>query len=295
MSTSLSSDDGALPLVSARLAGESRLHPWRAPGLLIPLAFVLLLVAATAAPEWFTAAQPDAVDVDAILQLPGHEHWFGTDELGRDLFCRVIYGTSQSLAIGVGATALGCLGGIALGTAAALTPSLMRKLLVRLIDILLAFPDLLLALLVIAVLGRGPVNTLLAVGLAHIAGYARVIRSQVLQVRLSGYVEHAIALGEHPWAIIVSHIVPNATRPLLVLATIGVGSSVLSASALSFLGLGVVPPAAEWGALLASGRNFLDVAPWMSLLPATVVALSVISITLLGRRLQTLLARGDAP
>jgi peptide/nickel transport system permease protein len=114
-------------------------------------------------------------------------------------------------------------------------------------------------------------------------------------VRLSGYVEHAVALGEHPWAIIVRHIVPNSTRPLLVLATIGVGSSVLSASALSFLGLGVVPPAAEWGALLANGRNFLEIAPWMSLLPASVVALSVISITLLGRRLQTLLARGDVP
>jgi peptide/nickel transport system permease protein len=295
MSTSLSSDDGALPLASVRLAGEGRIHPWRAPGLLMPLAFVLLLVAAMAAPEWFTARHPDAVDVDAILQVPSHEHWFGTDDLGRDLFCRVIYGASQSLAIGVGATALGCLGGIALGTAAALAPSLLRKLLVRLIDILLAFPDLLLALLVIAVLGRGPVNTLLAVGLAHIAGYARVIRSQVLQAKLSGYVEHAVALGEHPWTIVVRHIVPNTTRPLLVLATIGVGSSVLSASSLSFLGLGVVPPEAEWGALLASGRNFLDIAPWMSLLPATVVAVSVIAITLLGRRLQTLLARGDVP
>jgi peptide/nickel transport system permease protein len=289
------SSDSALPLASGRLVGARRRHPWRAPGLVLPLGFVLLLAAAMVAPRWFTAGQPDAVDVDALLQRPSHEHWFGTDDLGRDLFCRVIYGTSQSLAIGVGATAIGSLGGIALGTAAALAPSLLRKLLVRLIDVLLAFPDLLLALLVIAVLGRGPVNTLLAVGLAHIAGYARVVRSQVLQVRLSGYVEHAVALGEHPGAIIARHVVPNTTRPLVVLATIGVGSSVLSASALSFLGLGVVPPAAEWGALLANGRNYLEIAPWMSLLPATVVALSVISITLLGRRLSALLARGDVP
>jgi len=289
------SSDSALPLASGRLVGARRRHPWRAPGLVLPLGFVLLLAAAMVAPRWFTAGQPDAVDVDALLQRPSHEHWFGTDDLGRDLFCRVIYGTSQSLAIGVGATAIGSLGGIALGTAAALAPSLLRKLLVRLIDVLLAFPDLLLALLVIAVLGRGPVNTLLAVGLAHIAGYARVVRSQVLQVRLSGYVEHAVALGEHPGAIIALHVVPNTTRPLVVLATIGVGSSVLSASALSFLGLGVVPPAAEWGALLANGRNYLEIAPWMSLLPATVVALSVISITLLGRRLSALLARGDVP
>lgn len=273
----------------------SRRRPWRAPGLLLPLAFVLLLVLAMIAPGWFTLLDPDAVDVDAILRSPGSEHWFGTDELGRDLFCRVIYGTSQSLTIGVGATALGCLGGITLGTLAALAPSPLRKVLVRLVDILLAFPDLLLALLVIAVLGRGPVNTLLAVGLSHIAGYARLTRSQVLQVKLSGYVEHAVALGEHPWTIITRHIVPNTTRPLMVLGTIGVGGSLLAASALSFLGLGVVPPEAEWGALLANGRNFLELAPWLSLLPATVVATSVIAITLLGRRLQTLLASGDVP
>ncbi len=295
MSSSLSSDERVLPLLDARVAFKSRRHPWRAPGLLLPLAFVLLFVAAMAAPQWFTKLSPDAVDVDVILLPPGPSHWFGTDELGRDLFCRVIYGTSKSLMIGLGATAIACLGGIALGSAAALAPVLLRKLLLRLIDILLAFPDLLLALLVIAVLGRGLVNTLIAVGLSHIARYARLVRSQVLQVKLAGYVEHAVALGEHPWTIFTRHIVPNATRPLLVLATIGVGSSLLSASGLSFLGLGVVPPEAEWGALLASGRNFLEIAPWMSLLPATVVALSVISITLLGRRLQTLLARGDVP
>ena len=247
------------------------------------------------APEWFTALAPDAVDTDAILLPPGPGHWFGTDELGRDLFCRVIYGTSQSLTIGVSATAIACLGGISLGTAAALAPALVRQFLVRLIDILLAFPELLLALLVIAVLGRGPVNTLLAVGLSHIAGYARLVRSQVLSVKLSGYVEHALTIGEQPWTIIIKHIVPNTIRPLMILATIGVGTAVLTASALSFLGLGVVPPAPEWGALLASGRNFIEIAPWMSLLPATVVAVSVISITLLGRRLQVLLAKGDLP
>jgi peptide/nickel transport system permease protein len=272
-----------------------RRHPWRAPGLLLPSAVVVLLVAAICAPQWFTTLAPDAVDTDAILQPPGPGHWFGTDELGRDIFCRVVYGTSKSLTIGVGATMLACLGGISLGAAAALLPSLMRRLLVRLLDILLAFPELLLALLVIAVLGRGPANTLLAVGLSHIAGYARLVRSQVLQVKLSGYVEHAVALGEHPSTIILRHILPNSIRPLIVLATIGVGTSVLAASALSFLGLGVVPPAAEWGALLADGRNFFGIAPWMSLWPASVVAISVISITLLGRRLQVLLARGDVP
>ena len=272
---------------------ERRRRPWLSFGLLIPLAFVLVLALAVWAPQWFSHFDPEAIDPDAILMAPDATHWFGTDELGRDLFSRVVYGTSLSLTIGIGATLIASIGGVVLGTVAALAPRLIARPLLRLIDILLAFPEILLALLVIAVLGRGPTNTLLAVGLSSIAGYARLIRSQVLQVKLSGYVEHAIALGEHPWTITSQHIVPNSIRPLLILATIGVGSSVLSASALSFLGLGVVPPAAEWGALLANGRNFLDIAPWTSLLPATVVAVSVISITLLGRRLQTILATGD--
>jgi len=266
---------------------------WLSFGLFAPFAFVVVLAIAVWAPQWLSSFDPEAVDPNAILLPPDALHWFGTDELGRDLFSRVVYGTSQSLTIGIGATLIASFGGIVLGTMAALAPRPIGRLLLRHIDILLAFPEMLLALLVIAILGRGPANTLLAVGLASVGGYARLIRSQVLQIKLSGYVEHAVALGEHPWTIISGHIVPNAIRPLLILATVGVGSSVLSASALSFLGLGVVPPAAEWGALLANGRNFLDIAPWTSLLPATVVALSVISITLLGRRLQTLLATGD--
>lgn len=285
----------ALDVIARVRNGNRAGNPWRAPGLIIPLAFVLLLLAAAAMPQWFTALAPDAVDTDAILLPPGPGHWFGADQLGRDVFTRVIYGTSQSLGIGIGATLIGCAGGVLLGTAAGLAPPVLQRLLARLIDILLAFPEILLALLIIAVLGRGPTNTLLAVGLSSIAGYARLVRSQVLRVWQSGYVEHAVSLGESTPAIIARHVVPNAVRPLVVLATIGVGNAVLSASALSFIGLGVVPPAAEWGALLADGRNFLDTAPWISFLPATVVAISVIAITILGRRLQLLLSQGGEP
>ncbi|GAB2735918.1 ABC transporter permease [Arthrobacter bambusae] len=286
----------ATQVIGARLlAGPSsgRVNPWLSPATLVPGFVVLLLVLAATAPHLFASYPPDQVDTSAVLQPPGTAHWFGTDQLGRDLFSRVVHGTAQSLVIGLGATLLAFLGGIAVGTAAGLAPRGLDRLLLRLVDILLAFPELLLALLVIAVLGRGPVNTLIAVGLAGIASYARLIRSQVLHVRLSGYVEHAVALGESNWRIISTHIVPNTLRPLLVLATIGVGSSVLSASALSFLGLGVVPPEAEWGALLADGRNYLDVAPWTSLCPATVVAVSVVSITVCGRRVQAIFAKGD--
>ncbi|MCJ1860556.1 MULTISPECIES: ABC transporter permease [Klebsiella] len=276
----------------ARRDGGRYRNPWLAPGTSIPLLLVLLLVVEVFFPSLFTPYTPEQMDFSAILQPPDLRHWFGTDQLGRDVFTRVVYGTSLSLSIGVGATLIASAGGIVLGTLAGLAPRAVRQLLVRLLDIMLAFPDLLLALLAITVLGRGPENTLLAVGLAGIAGYARLVRAQVLQVRLSGYVQHAVALGEPPMVIILRHIVPNTLRPLLVLATVGIGYSILSASALSFLGLGVTPPTAEWGALLSEGRNFLDSAPWVSLLPASVVALSVIAITLLGRRVQTLIAKG---
>ncbi|QTF10164.1 ABC transporter permease [Brenneria izadpanahii] len=287
----MSSDPMILPRTPRRAAYR---NPWLALPTLLPAAIVALLVLAVFFPSLFTSRTADEMDMAAILQPPDRAHWFGTDPLGRDVFSRVIHGTSLSLSIGVGAMLIACLGGMLFGTLSVLAPAPVRAVLVRLLDIMLSFPDLLLALLVIAVLGRGPENTLLAVGLAGIAGYARLVRSQVLQVRLSGYVEHATALGEHPLYIVARHIIPNTLRPLLIVATIGVGHAILSASALSFLGLGVVPPTAEWGALLADGRNFLDIAPWVSLFPATVVALSVIAITLLGRRLQTILAKGGA-
>ena len=263
----MSSDPFVMPL--PRTIRQRAGNPWLRPKTLLPAAFVLLLILAVIAPHAFAAFTPDDMDMNAVLARPSLAHWFGTDSLGRDLYSRVIYGSALSLSIGLGATAVACGGGIIFGLLCALAPPAIRSLLVRLLDILLAFPELLLALLVIAVLGRGPTNTLLAVGLAGIGSYARLLRSQVLQVKISGYVEHAVALGESPTHIILRHILPNSLRPLLILATLGLGQSVLTSSSLSFLGLGVVPPTAEWGALLADGRDYLDIAPWISLLPAS--------------------------
>lgn len=269
-------------------------HPLITFKTLFPAVVIILLLLIVIAPRWFSLQGPEEMDMEAVLQSPSWHHLFGTDALGRDLYSRVIYGSALSLSIGVGATLLGCTGGIVLGLLASLGPRSVQKVVVRLLDILLAFPELLLALLVIAVLGRGPVNTLLAVGLSSIAGYARLLRSQILQVKLSGYVQQAVILGESPFTIIIRHIIPNTLRPLLILVTLGIGQSVLHASSLSFLGMGVIPPTAEWGALLAEGRDYFDIAPWMSLLPATVVAISVIALTLFGRRLQTLLLQGKS-
>jgi len=285
--------DNLQPLLRRTARRDRAVHPWLSLRTLLPATIVLLLLVIALAPQWFTARLPDEIDINAVLQPPSLQHFFGTDTLGRDVFTRVIYGTALSLSIGLGATLIACGGGVVLGILASLGPRPVQHLVVRLLDILLAFPELLLALLVIAVLGRGPTNTLLAVGLSGIAGYARLLRSQILQVKISGYVQQAVAIGESPLTLLLRHIIPNTLRPLVIVVTLGIGHSVLSASSLSFLGLGVIPPTAEWGALLAEGRDFLDIAPWISLLPASVVALSVITLTLAGRRLQSLLTTGD--
>ncbi len=284
--------DTCLQYTRALLTGRGYHRRRIRPATLLLSLFLCLLILAIFFPQWFTHFRADDADFDAILQPPTFHHWFGTDQLGRDVYARVIYGTSLSFTIGLAATLLSVTGGLGLALAATLSPGVIRRPLVRVLDILQAFPELLLALLTIAILGRGPANTFLAVGLAGIAGYARLARSQILLVKQSGYVQHAVTLGEHPAYIVLHHLIPNAIRPLTIMATIGVGQAVLAASSLSFLGLGVAPPTAEWGALLADGRNFLDTAPWISLLPATVIALSVIAITLTGRRLQRWFAKG---
>ncbi|KAB1662194.1 ABC transporter permease [Pseudoclavibacter chungangensis] len=253
---------------------------------------VAAVIAAALVPGLFTHLDPEEAVLGSVFQPPSAAHPFGTDHLGRDVASRVVHGARYSLLIGVGAALLSLLIGTLLGLLSVYLPFGLDRLVQRGVDILLAFPELLLALLIIAVLGRGPVNTLIAVGLAGAAGYARLVRSQVLSARLSGYAEQAKVLGESPLRVVASRVLPNIARPIVVLATIGVGTSILSASGLSFLGLGVAPPTPEWGALLSEGRSYLSTAPWASVFPATAIALSVVSITVLGRSLQARLTKG---
>ena len=253
---------------------------------------MLLLVVAVFFPSLFTPYTPEQMDFSAILQPPDLRHWFGTDQLGRDVFTRVVYGTSLSLSIGVGATLIASAGGIVLGTLAGLAPRAVRQLLVRLLDIMLAFPDLLLALLAITGVGawareypaggRTGRHCWLCQAGARASVAGRGYRG-MCSMRWRWESRH----GDYFAPYCAQYAAPAAGT-----GNGGIGYSILSASALSFLGLGVTPPTAEWGALLSEGRNFLDSAPWVSLLPASVVALSVIAITLLGRRVQTLIAKG---
>ncbi|MCT9084548.1 ABC transporter permease [Streptomyces fulvoviolaceus] len=276
----------------AQVAGRgARLGMPVAPAL---AALVLALWAvAVAAPGLLVAADPDATDVVAALRPPGGAHPFGTDELGRDVLSRVVHGARLSLTIGFGATALGVAGGLLLGLLAASGGRRLDQLVMRVQDVLLAFPELLLALLVVTVVGSGTGNVLVAIGVAAVPTYARLVRGQALTVIRSGYVEAAAALGVRRPLVVVRHVLPNVAGPLLVLATIGTGTAVISGSALSFLGLGAAPPAAEWGAMLSDGREFLATAWWTATFPGLAIVSVVLSVTVLGRHLQGRSTRGE--
>jgi peptide/nickel transport system permease protein len=260
--------------------------------LLLPaLAFLALLVLAAAAPGVFAAAAPNTTDPLQALRPPGSGHWFGTDQLGRDLYTRVVYGTRLSLLLGAGATALSVLAGAVLGLAAGLGGRVADQVLMRLADVLLALPPILLALLAVAVLGSGTVNVALAIAAAFAPGYARIVRAETLVVRRSGYVEAATTLGLPRPALVLRHVVPNALGPLLVLATVGFGSSLIAASGLSFLGLGPQPPTAEWGAMLDQGRDFLQTAWWLGVFPGAAITLTALVVNVVGRQAQARFTR----
>ncbi|WP_335972543.1 MULTISPECIES: ABC transporter permease [Streptomycetaceae] len=260
--------------------------------LLLPaLAFLALLVLAAAAPGVFASAAPNTTDPLQALRPPGSGHWFGTDQLGRDLYTRVVYGTRLSLLLGAGATALSVLAGAVLGLAAGLGGRVADQVLMRLADVLLALPPILLALLAVAVLGSGTVNVALAIAAAFAPGYARIVRAETLVVRRSGYVEAATTLGLSRPALVLRHVVPNALGPLLVLATVGFGSSLIAASGLSFLGLGPQPPTAEWGAMLDQGRDFLQTAWWLGVFPGAAITLTALVVNVVGRQAQARFTR----
>lgn len=247
--------------------------------------FVLFLLIATIAPALISPFDPNAISARDAFQAPSLSHWFGTDESGRDIYSRVIAGTAPSLLIGVTATAIGLALGLALGVLAGFGGRVLDFTVNRTIEVLFAFPGLLLALLVIVIAGPGPVTATIAVGLSTAPGYARIIRSQLVSIRSSGYVESARVLGHSPSRILTRHILPNALAPLAVLATLGIGQAVVWASALSYLGLGAQPPSAEWGAMLSAGRTYIGTAWWLTVFPGLMIVLTTIATTVLGRSL----------
>ncbi|GLY93071.1 ABC transporter permease [Actinoplanes sp. NBRC 103695] len=257
----------------------------RRPG--VAAASVFLAVALLAA-LWpgLLAADPLAADPFHVLEAPSAAHWFGTDQLGRDVFDRVVHGARHSLAIGLAAVGIAVFAGVLLGLLAGLSHRFADEALSRSFDALSAFPLLLLALLFIAITGPGSVSLVVAIGLATLPTYARVIRTQTFVVRRAGYVTEAVAFGASRARLVLRHVLPNVLGPLPILAMIGLGEAILAAAGLSFLGMGPQPPSPEWGAMISEGRGYLRIAWWASVLPGMAVTLTVISLTVAGRYLQ---------
>ncbi|AMT73968.1 peptide ABC transporter permease [Mycobacteroides immunogenum] len=250
---------------------------------LLTASLILLVVLLAAAfPGLFAPADPTATDYTVVLRPPSADHPFGTDQLGRDVYTRVVHGTRTSVVIGFGSTGLALAVGAAVGLVAAFGWRGVDFTVMRIVDIGLAFPSVLLSLLVLAVLGPGALNVLVAIAISSIPGYARLIRTEAQRVRAANYVRSAIGLGVRPARILRTHILPNALGPALVLATISAGTNIIVAAGLSFLGFGAAAPAPEWGRILADGRSVLAGAWWMSVFPGAAITLVVIAITVLG-------------
>ncbi|GAA4588106.1 ABC transporter permease [Planotetraspora phitsanulokensis] len=274
----------ALTATGAVLPRASRVR--LRPGLILAGLFVAAVVVAALVPQLLAPHDPLQIGAEGAFLPPGGSHLLGTDESGRDVLSRMVYGARPSLVMGLGATAIAVTGGAVLGLAAGLGSRLTESLIMRLIDVVLSIPELLLALVVITLAGAGSTNAMFAVAFAGIPSYARIVRAQTHIVRRSTFVEAATGLGIPRSTVVWRHVLPNAIRPVLVLSTIGVGSAISAGAALSFLGLGAEPPAAEWGDMLSNGLQYISNDWFLVAVPSVAITLTVLSITVLGRELR---------
>jgi peptide/nickel transport system permease protein len=230
----------------------------------------------------WTAQDPTRQQLSQVLRPISVQHPLGTDHLGRDMLARLLYGGRLSLLIGGFAVGLGLIVGVPLGALSGFRGGLTDLLIQRLADVLLSFPGFLLALSLVSLLGVGLQNVIIAVGISAIPSFIRLVRASVLSIREHVFVEAARALGQRPGIILVRHVLPNAMAPIIVQATLNLGSSILVAAGLGFLGLGVQPPTAEWGTMLGEGRQYIFRAPLLTLFPGLAIFLAVLGFNLLG-------------
>lgn len=259
----------------------------RRPGVVLAVAVIATAILWAFLPGWFTSYDPVAGVPADHLQPPGAAHWFGTDHLGRDVFTRVVHGSALSLQAALIAVGIGLVAGSVIGLFSGFAGGVVDDLLMRGVDVLLAIPGLLLSLTVVTVLGFGTVNVAVAVGVASVATFARVMRGEVLRVKQAIFVEAAQACGVRWLRILGRHVLPNSTGPVVVLAALEFGQAILAVSALSFLGFGAAPPQPEWGSLVAEGRNFIATSWWLTTLPGLVVVAVVLAANRLSRALDS--------
>lgn len=258
----------------------------RASTAVLAVAVVAIMLTAAVAPQLIARGDPLAGDLGSRLLPPSALHLFGTDELGRDLFTRIVHATSTSLSVAGIAVLIGAAIGCALGLIGALAGRWADEAVMRGIDVLLAIPTLLLALGLIAVLGTGPQNVAIAVGLASSALFARIVRSDTFRVLQRGFVVQAVVAGRSRPAVVLRHVLPNVLPPIIALTVLQFSEAVLAVASLSFLGYGSKPPYPEWGALVASGRDYLTSAPWLTTIPGLTIMAASLGFHLLSRALK---------
>ena len=256
----------------------------RNKGAMVGSAIVLIIVFVALFADVFLDYDTQVVgqNVAERLQWPSARHWFGTDELGRDIFFRVLYGTRFSCSVGLVAVTIGLVIGVTLGAIAGFYGGTLEEVIMRSIDILGAVPNMLMAIVIVSVLGQSIWNLMLAVGITSVPQFVRITRAAVLTVRNQEYVEASKAIGLSNRRIIFKHILPNCLSPIIVQATLRVASAIISASSLSFLGLGVPAPSPEWGALLSGGRKYIRDYSYMTLFPGLAIMITVLALNMMG-------------
>ncbi len=282
--------------VPARAARAPR-APWaralprirRHRGAMLGMAIVVALVLVALGQALLAPQSPTKIDIVAALQTPDRVHWMGTDQYGRDVYSRVVHGSSISLVVGFISVGIASIAGTTVGLLAGFYGGKVDAILMRIIDVMLAFPGILLALAIVSVLGPSLRNLMIAVGISGIPFYARLVRGSVLVAKEQLYVEAARVVGVPIPVILVRHILPNVVAPIIVAATLGMGGAILAAAALSFIGLGSQPPTPEWGRMLAEGRDYLRDAWWISTFPGIAIMLTVLGVNMLGDGLRDVL------
>jgi peptide/nickel transport system permease protein len=279
-----------LPLAAVEVADAKPAGPWRRAwrrlrrrrGALFGLVLVLGFVALALLAPWVAPHDPIATSWGAIRKAPSATYWFGTDEIGRDVLSRVIWGTRASLLAGVVSVSISLLLGVPIGLVAGFLGGAVDALISRITDAFLACPFLILAIAMAAFLGPSLTNAMIAIGVSATPIFVRLTRAQVLNVKVEDYIEAARAVGNPPWRIALRHVLPNVTAPLIVQATLAIAAAVIAEASLSFLGLGQQPPAPSWGSMLNTAKNYIDNAPWMAIWPGLSIFLLVLAFNLLG-------------
>ncbi len=271
-------------------AGVAGDRPALLPALLTPSALGLLVIVTLAVfADFFAPYGMAEINPADSLAPPSRDHLMGTDLFGRDVFSRVIYGGRLSLIIGFTAASIAAVLGVLMGVSAGYFRGVTDGVTMRIMDILLAFPSTLMAIVIVAVLGPSTINMILAVGIASSPGYARLVRSLALSLRHQEYVVAAQLTGCRPWTIIFRHVLPNLRNSVIVYATLDIATVILIAAGLGFLGLGTRPPAAEWGLMVADGRETLEIAWWVTFFPGLAILLTTFCIYSFGEQLATVL------